>query len=76
MCLQAQNAVKFGVHIRLANGHPIYDQILIPRNWSKVKLRRAILLWYGLNGVKFAQNVMNSTCTLAYEMYIQINDQI
>ena len=34
-----------------------YDQISIQRNWSKVKLHRAILLWLGLKGVKIARNI-------------------
>ena len=35
----------------------IYDQILISRNWSRVKLRHAVSLRLGLKGVKIAQNV-------------------
>ena len=49
----AMNIVKFGEHSYLPNGH----QILIPRNWSKVKLHHAVSLWLGLNGVKIAQNI-------------------
>ena len=43
----------------------IYDEISIPRNWSKVKLCRAISLWLGLNGVKITQKVAN-ICMHAY----------
>ena len=36
----------------------IYDQILIPRNWSRVKLCHAVSLRLGLKGLKIAQNIM------------------
>ena len=40
-------------------GIQIYDQISIPRNWSKVKLSCAVSVGLGLKGVKIAQNVAN-----------------
>ena len=38
-------------------GIQIYDQILIMRNWSGVKLRHVVSLSLGLKWVKIAQNV-------------------
>ena len=43
--------MKFGEHSYLPNGH----QILIPTNWSKMKLRHAISLSFGLKGVKIVR---------------------
>ena len=39
-------------------GIQIYDQISIPRNWSKVKLTHAVSIELGLNEVKIAQNIV------------------
>ena len=66
------NTVKFGEHSYLPNGH----QILIPRNWSKMKLRYAISLSFGLKGVKIVHDIMNLVCMFVYQMGIQIYDQI
>jgi len=53
----SSSVAKVGMHACQSMFIWIYDQILISRNQSKVKLHRAILLWYGLNWVKLAQNV-------------------
>ena len=66
------NIMKFVEHSYLPNGH----QILIPRNWSKMKLRHAISLSFGLKGVKIVRDIMNLVCMLFYQMGIQIYDQI
>ena len=66
------NIVKFREHSYLPNGH----QILIPKNWLKMKLRHAISLSFGLKGVKIVRNITNLVCMLVYRMGIQIYDQI
>jgi len=68
----AMNIMKFGEHSYLPNGH----QILIPRNWSKMKLRHAISLSFHLKGVKIVHDITNLVCMLVYQMGIQIYDQI
>ena len=59
-------------HEILWNGH----QILIPRNWSKMKLRHAISLSFVLKEVKIVRDITNLVCMLVYQMGIQIYDQI
>ena len=66
------NIMKFGEHSYLPNGH----QILIPRNWSKMKLRHVISLSFRLKGVKIVRDITNLVCMLVYQMGIQIYDQI
>ena len=66
------NIVKFGEYSYLPNGH----QILIQRNWSKMKLRHVISLSFSLKGVKIVCDIMNLVCMLVYQMGIQIYDQI
>ena len=39
-------------------GIQIYDQVSIPRSWSKAKLHHAVLLGFGLNTLKIALNIM------------------
>ena len=45
------------MHTYLFNGYPNLDQSLIPRNWSKVKLRRAFSLELGSKGVQSGWNI-------------------
>ena len=54
----AQNIAKVGVHGYLSNGHPNLYQISSLRNFSKVKLHRAILLGFGLKELKITLNIM------------------
>ena len=54
----------------------MYDQISIARKLSKVKLRRAFSLEFGLKQVKIARNIAKFGVHACNQSSIQIYDQI
>ena len=54
----ARNVAKFGMHDCLSMGIQIYDQVLILRSTSKVKLHRTVLLGFGLKELKITPNIV------------------